>query len=223
MSIKEVLDCFYSIGNLVMADLESGSSPSTGSFQPIYKGICYESYSMHLVDHELRNGGLNSWYEFEKNTPEWFLPFVWIGAGWAFAKNNAHEIPKHFEDKFPFVDGMGFYYGLFKGRSAIKKQEVPDFLGQSERQCFDVGIGRSLWYSLRGDVSRVAEHANAFDESRLDRIWEGIGVASHYVRGLDDEYRDVLMKHAGLAVVGFEAGMKTGYYYDALEEDLHMS
>lgn len=222
-SIKEVLDRFYSIGDLVASDLESSSPPSVDSFQRTYKGLCYESYSMHLADNELRHGGLNFWYAFEESTPEWFLPFVWIGAGWAFAKNNTSDVPKHFEDKFPFVDGMGFYHGLFKGRSAVKKQEVPDFLNPSESDCFDVGIGRSLWYSLRGDVSRVGEHANAFLESRRERIWEGVGVASHYVRGLDKDDRDVLEGLAGKRVEGFRAGAKTGEYYEALEEDINMS
>lgn len=219
-SIAEVLDVFYRTGDRALEDRRMGREVDLTEFPRTYRGICYESYSMHLAFYELGSNGLDRWTQFEERSPEWFLPFVWIGAGWAYAKHGVESIPAHFQDKFPFIDGMGFYMGMFQGRTAVKLKDIPTFLTDPERECFDIGLGRSLWYSQRADISKVSELIGLFPVVRQGRIWEGIGVASHYVRGLGAEAGRELLKLAGIHAESFLAGTKTGNYYVALESKL---
>src|SRR4030095_16134756 len=78
-------------------------------------------------------------------------------------------------------DGIGYYHGLFKGRSVIKKKMIP---GEVEDiKGFDQGLVRRLWYLAKGNVDQLLELLDDFDESRRGDLWRGAGIACAYVGG----------------------------------------
>src|SRR4030095_9223172 len=78
-------------------------------------------------------------------------------------------------------DGIGYYHGLFKGRSVIKKKMIPAEI--EDINGFDQGLGRRLWYLKKGNIDHLLELLNDFDEVRRGDLWRGAGIACAYVGG----------------------------------------
>ena len=154
---------------------------------PEYRSVAYESASYEIALEELKsNQQLNHWKQFRELCAGQHTFHMDIGLGWAFAKTGLNPQP-HLLKLQPLVklmvyDGMGYYYGLFKGRSTLKNKEIPE-IEYGGIHGFDQGLGRRLWYMAKGDVNAVNELIEKFPASRHHDLFRGIGIACGYVGG----------------------------------------
>ena len=157
---------------------------------PEFRSVAYESASMVIGARDLCNSRtLNNWKEFRETCSAQHGFHVDIGLGWAFAKTGLQ--PNDFLGsvnpaiKRMVFDGMGYYYGLFKGRSTLKNGIIPgeieDIIG------FDQGLGRRLWYFAKGNVDALVRLIQGFHETRHPDLWRGVGIACGYVGGNKEE------------------------------------
>lgn len=157
-----------------------------------FRSIGYECASMMLGLRALTNGGQwNAWTQFYEQSKKVHSFHMEIGLGWAFAK--AEVSPETHLRALPSVirlmvyDGVGYYYGLFKGRKTVKSQQVPANISKQQMNGFDQGLGRRLWYIALGDVKKAVQLLEPFHSDRRGDLWRGVGIACGYVGGNSKE------------------------------------
>ena len=94
-------------------------------------------------------------------------------------------------------DGVGYYYGLFKGRLTLKSKQLPDEVEGENLQGFDQGLGRRLWYATKGNVDEVNALLQSFSPNRHADLFRGIGIACAYVGGNEESDLKCLLKISG--------------------------
>jgi hypothetical protein len=109
-----------------------------------------------------------------------------VGAGWALARTPwrrsailRHLDPVHFWLAF---DGLGFHDAYFRpARIAGGWRRLSrDYAAR----VYDQGVGRALWFSSGGDVTRSVAAIARLDASRHDDLWAGLGLAISYAGGV---------------------------------------
>jgi len=165
-----------------------------------FRSIAYESASMVIGVKDLYlTRTLQRWKQFRNESSGRHGFHVDIGLGWAFAKTGMqpNDYLKATNDplKTMVYDGIGYYYGLFKGRSVIKNKTVPEQI--EDKSGFDQGLGRRLWYLAKGNVSALLPLLNDFDGTRRSDLWRGAGIACAYVGGNNAEELQHLSNAAG--------------------------
>ena len=172
--------------------------------------VAYEGASMGLAIKTIQEtNSLAIWDDFYQHFGLKHSTQIYIGLGWAFS-----ELNLDFSDvdiiitpslQYRVMDGYGYYEGIFKRKSSIRMQQVPQFDALSLRS-YDQGLGRSLWYIAQGEVERLARTIHLFPENRQDDLWRGIGIASSYVGGIDTIILEQLTKEAGKYLPSFKCG-----------------
>ena len=111
-----------------------------------------------------------------------------VGIGWALARL---PVPLSFALRrldpllrWLAVDGYGFHQGYFHWRRYIANCSPPRLRGYAAR-AFDQGLGRSMWFVLGADVSRVSNGIARFPLHRHGDLWSGVGLAATYAGGID--------------------------------------
>jgi enediyne biosynthesis protein E3 len=187
---------------------------------PQFRSVAYESASMEIGLQELSGGReLNNWKFFYQRSARAHTFHMDIGLGWAFAKTEISPAP-YLESLYPAIpemvfDGMGYYNGLFKGRRTVKNQLVPDGINERELHGFDQGLGRRLWYIVKGDVNELLQLINPFHSSRHPDLWRGTGIACGYVGGSDKENLERLLNSSTV----FKDQLSTGIALAAISRN----
>ena len=155
-----------------------------------FRSVTYESASMTIGLKDLSRGGqLNQWKKFCLLAKDSHSAHMKMGLGLAFGKAEISPTPylKLLDLVLPWMvfDGIGYYYGLFKGRVTVKNHKVPDFIGGEDLHGFNQGLGRRLWYVARGEAKVVFDLIQSFASSRQSDLWRGVGMACAYVGGND--------------------------------------
>ena len=153
-----------------------------------YRSIAYESASFEIALTDLKtNQQLDHWKEFRQRCAKQHTFHIDIGLGWAFAKTGLAPQPYllTFQPLVQWMvfDGMGYYYGLFKGRSTLKNKVIPEGIEDDDLHGFDQGLGRRLWYIIKGNVAELDKLVESFPEHRHADLFRGIGIACGYVGG----------------------------------------
>lgn len=169
-----------------------------------FRSVAYESAAMMigLKDLSLRGGGqLNGWKEFFNTSKDQHAAHMEVGLGMAFGKVELNPIPylKSLDMVRPFMvfDGIGYYYGLFKGRMTVFNREIPEFISLEQLPGFDQGLGRRLWYIAKGNAEKVAGLIQTFTDSRQRDLWRGVGIACGYVGGNEKDHLELITKYSG--------------------------
>lgn len=155
-------------------------------FEPRYRSVAFEGASMGVA---LKHS-METWKVYAKKT-EKHATQVHIGLGWAIAEGQMNlastlsEIKP--EMRVKVLDGFGYWHGLFRRRLTIRTQQIPENITSEFQTGFDQGIGRAIWYITKGEVDKVLNIINHFEQDRKANLWQGIGVASTYVGGCSDE------------------------------------
>jgi hypothetical protein len=159
--------------------------------EPEFRSIAYEGASMAiaLTDFE-KQGSLNTWHTFHTKAQAHSAQ-IHAGLGWAIAQQNYTTISS-IDTLDPILgyrvlDGCGYYDGIFRQRSAIKGQKIPEQINVEMMQGYDQGLGRSIWYISKGNIARLSELLSLFSSTRHAAFWVGIGVACSYVGGCDKD------------------------------------
>lgn len=165
------------------------------------RGFAYEGVGMGLAMIDYTSFARESKFQkFVDRNPN-HASLAHIGAGFAISVLN-RDIEKSLAPMAPMqrwwaMDGYGFYNGIFKWKQSIQKQIVPRKVTGYALRAFDRGLGRSIWFLLSGDISKIVERLEKFPESRRADIWSGIGVASTYAGGVSEETINNLKAAAG--------------------------
>ena len=181
LSVQDYMQKYHELEDLI-AFLDSEP--------PEFRSVAYESASFEIGLQELSCGKeLNNWMKFYQRSAKAHTFHMDIGLGWAFAKTEISPIA-YLEFLHPVMswmvfDGMGYYYGLFKGRRTVKKQLIPEGIDEQNLHGFDQGLGRRLWYIAREEVNELIQLIQPFHLSRHADLWRGIGIACGYVGGSD--------------------------------------
>jgi enediyne biosynthesis protein E3 len=89
------------------------------------------------------------------------------------------------EQYYPIVDGYGFNHGIFYWQEFVDKQTRPALLTDDAERVFDQGLGRSLWLINGANPALIAKTIEAFDPSRHQDLWGGVGYACASIGGGD--------------------------------------
>jgi enediyne biosynthesis protein E3 len=153
-----------------------------------FRSVAYESAAMMIGLKDMAQGGqLNQWKEFYHTSKDQHSAHVEVGLGLAFGKLeltpapylSSLEMVRH----FMVFDGIGYYYGLFKGRRTVFNREIPEFISHEQLHGFDQGLGRRMWYITKGNAKDVAGLIDTFPSGRQRDLWRGVGIACGYVGG----------------------------------------
>lgn len=175
---------------------------------PLFRSVAYEAASMEMALRELRSGNeLDNWKKFYWHSAKAHTFHIDIGLGWAFAKADIFPL-RHLKPAMPLMayDGVGYYYGLFKGRNTVKSQLIPAEIEGRELHGFDQGLGRRLWYISKGRVNELVQLIRPFQISRHTDLWRGVGIACGYVGGCEKEHLEDLLSSS----TGFKKQLCTG-------------
>lgn len=184
-------------------------------FYPLqFRSIAYEAASMLHALADLKAGNhLPSWEHFFNQYGIRHSTQCNIGAGWAFAQQQIN--PSGF---FRFVqgdlnlnvlDGYGYYEGMFRRRKSVLSQQQPDFLDELTGPSYYRGLGRSLWYSNRGNIEQVAKIIAGFPDVHKQGLWTGLGTAIAYVGGCDVDTLQQVLSLAGNYAAELKQGAQT--------------
>jgi hypothetical protein len=179
---------------------------------PEFRSVAYESASMAKGLQELSDGKeLNNWKIFYQRSASVHTFHMDIGLGWAFAKTEISPT-SYLESLNPLMrwmvyDGIGYYYGLFKGRRTVKNQQIPEGIDATELYGFDQGLGRRLWYIAKGEVKEVTDLIQAFLATRQPDLWRGVGIACGYVGGNKQEDLEFLLSASGACRKQLQTGI----------------
>jgi enediyne biosynthesis protein E3 len=155
---------------------------------PEYRSVAYESASFEIAVDDLKtNQHLGGWKKFRQLGALQHTFHIDIGLGWAFAKTgvdpNIYTHTIRPVVKWMVFDGVGYYSALFKGRCTLKNKEIPELIEGDDLRGFDQGIGRRLWYMVKGNVDALKDLVENFPLARHPDLFRGIGIACGYVGG----------------------------------------
>ena len=164
-----------------------------------FRSIAYEGAAMALALKDIEH--LKDWNAFVTHADKKQLKHLYIGLGWAFAQLNHSPIPL-FEKldpgfRFYVFDGYGYYDGLLRQRTSVKNKKLPFEFNAQQLEAYDQGIGRSLWYTFKGEEKKIKEIVNTFSSIRHSALWKGIGIACAHVGGCDETKLRSLLVCAG--------------------------
>ena len=169
-----------------------------------FRSIAYEGASMSrgLTDFA-HSSELHDWPRYMEHTRPHTVQ-VHIGLGWAVGQRQIPVFPI-LQKIAPIyharvMDGYGYYDGTFRHRTSIRDKVIAEEIKNNMNLMpgYDQGIGRSLWYASKGDITKLTELVNGFDESRRSDMWRGIGIAMAYVGAYDEALLQAVFESAGI-------------------------
>lgn len=168
---------------------------------PEFRSIAYESASMAIAIRDLETGKtLDKWLYFARNPGKIHMAQVCVGLGWAIAKLGLDFLPvvkkintMHYHR---IADGCGYYDGSFRKKKTVLNQQVPGYIPGAAHAWYDQGVGRSLWYTGKGDVRVLINRIAAFPANRQPDLWRGAGTAIAYVGGSEERTLRLLFDKA---------------------------
>ncbi len=197
-----------------------------------FRSIAYESVSMGIALNDLSKGdSLTSWLEFTNVYAQDHLALVHAGLGWAIAQNGRPALAL-LEQIDPImrsrvIDGIGYYNGIFRQRQSIKLLVIPAEYQNKLSGAFDRGIGRSIWYICKGDIENVHRMIQGFPADRHTQLWRGLGVATAFVGGCNEEVLKSLFsasgEHQAQLATGAILATKNRMQANALTKDIELT
>lgn len=126
---------------------------------------------------------------------------IFIGLGWAIAQEKKTGL-LFLKDLDPGMlfrmwDGCGYFDGILRQRQVVKSQARLDYISEKDFRSYDQGLGRSIWYSTKGDPAKTSEIIATFPPARQTDLWRGIGIACSYVGGCDEKTLQSLLSFGG--------------------------
>lgn len=166
------------------------------------RGFAYEGAAMALALRDsLMPWRRSAWRAFRDGPGDGHAYMVHVGAGWALARLGAptRRVIAAMDPLLRWLafDGFGFHQGYFHFRDPAAGREAPRALRGYERDAFDQGLGRSLWFACGAAPARVAAAIVAFAPARRAHLWGGVGLAAAYAGGATREDLECLAGHAG--------------------------
>jgi enediyne biosynthesis protein E3 len=83
------------------------------------------------------------------------------------------------------IDGFGFHHGFFYSRRNREIGAVRNPLKGEAAKVFDQGLGRSLWFVMGAEATRLEAWISSRSGSRQSDLWAGVGLAAAYAGGIE--------------------------------------
>lgn len=173
---------------LAETDAES-LSKKLNQFELELRGFAFEGAAMglYLLD-RLTTWRRNRFKDLLAGAGERHVYMMYVGAGWALARLRRRPAPLLAEMdplmRWLAVDGLAFHEAYFHPRRTVEDQVIPDRLKGYERNAFDQGLGRGMWFALGADVRRIVDKLGALAAARQSDAWSGVGLAAAYAGGV---------------------------------------
>ena len=220
---QEVIDHLMSGFNSV---LESSSfdhlQARVAKIDPSMKTFTYEGVAMALtiLDH-LRPDSHLSPLRFAEYIEKDHIEGIYIGVGLALARLQ-WPIGRHLREADPdfrrwITDGYGFGQALFHSKQTLSRHQLPSHLPPSQRQDFDIGVGRALWFKFQAQIQPISDTIITFPTDRQSPVWEGVGFAATYGGGGADNTLNDLIHRAGAYQLDLQRGVRHAMVVQALE------
>ena len=176
------------------------------SFSPGFVGFAYEGAGLYfgLID-LLVPRSTSRLRAFTGSAAQHHDYITSVGAGLAVARTplGLRRLESYQRTLDPMTawclaDGYGFHQGFFHWKRFIEgRQAAPGWLNQQNRQLFDAGVGRSMWWVFGADPASIAAAISRFDGDRQPEMWSGIGTALAYAGGEAPAASSLLLDLAG--------------------------
>jgi len=171
------------------------------AIEPELVGFFNEGIGMGLYTLNLFSvSGKQPFWDFVKGEGQHHEYMSYIGAGLACGVFR-RPFKKFMDKACPMsgclvLDGIGFYFAMFKTQKTIQGLYVPNSVKENEfyQQRYDNGIGRAVWFIDSGEPESIAKTINSFPEERRAEIWSGIGLAATYAGGVNAD-KILLLRH----------------------------
>lgn len=211
-NINAVIEAFHAGKNLSLENHDSDSLiKMLNKVDSNFPSVVFEGAASGLANTVFREKkDFQVWLDFANKLDKAHQAQAYVGLGWALAENAI--LPSSILEKIqPFrygrvLDGYGYYHGLLRRRIFVKGAKQPENISEIELQAFDQGIGRSIWYTSKGDLNLLKKMLSDFNESRTPNLWRGIGVAALYVGGINETSTRSLLELANENKTSFLAG-----------------
>lgn len=165
-----------------------------------FRSVGYEAASMQIALSALNGSDeMERWKDFHTRARPMHTLHLDIGVGWASArigKVHPHLVETPALSPLMVMDGVGYFHGTYKVRKSLKEQLTPNYVTVRQMDGFDQGIGRRIWYHVRGDIGRAVDIIHSFPTPRQASLWRGLGIACGYVGGLKPDELTLLRKKA---------------------------
>lgn len=202
------------------------------SVEPEFSGVFFEGTAMGLaVVDFVSPSKAERWKRLLKEFGDSHAFTLHAGLGMAMAKLDirldqrfgTQGILEQYDPNYRMVivDGYGFYLGYSDPVKYIEKRYLPEPFSKQRSGAFDQGLGRSLWFSQRGNIRKIRAAIMRFPEHRQANLWAGVGLACAYSGGVGerrvtrlknsaDAHKTQLARGAALAaLVRVQAGNMT--------------
>jgi hypothetical protein len=205
--LESVIQTFIEGYNLAVAeaDLVQLARRLDSSFPTAFVGFAYEGAGLYfgLTDLLLPRSESRLRAFTRAAEPHDFI--VSVGAGFAVARTplGLRRLESYQKTLDPMTawclaDGYGFHQGFFHWKLfAEGRQAAPMSLSPQNRQLFDAGVGRAMWWVYGADPSSVASAISRFSSERRHEMWAGIGTALAYAGGGPPGVSTLLLELAG--------------------------
>lgn len=172
--------------------------------------IAYEAAAMVLALQDLEKGTtLDTWKDFLNNYGSQHAVQIYIGLGWACGQKRLD--PMRWIPEFPPLlawriwDGYGYYNGFFRKRKVLQGI-VPETISEKGLSVYWQGVGRSFWYTCKGDKIQLQKVSTKIPSNYHTDFWRGIGIACTYVGGQSLTNCQEIWQLAG----DYQAQLRTG-------------
>jgi hypothetical protein len=168
---------------------------------PQYVGFAIEGAAMGLLLRQAKQGDDESLAAFRAGPWGRFAALIYAGIGLGLGDSGQPVLPfVEAQDDIMaafVVDGYAFHFGFIDPAGHLHGQPRSADLAGDVGRIFDVGLGRSLWFSRAGVIDLVIDSLGAFDAERHPDLWAGIGFAATYAGGLTSDGVSSLLDGAG--------------------------
>lgn len=157
------------------------------------KGFFFEGVAMGLYTLDIFSVSKKSkFWEFIQGIGSKHEYMSYIGSGLACAIFNRpfdKLLKKASTTGWLALDGIGFYYAMFKTKKALLDFYIPKEIKRDPfyLERYDNGVGRALWFYAAGEPEKIANTIDTFSPERRGAIWSGIGLAATYAGGVSFE------------------------------------
>ena len=170
--------------------------------EPAWRGFAFEGAAMALaLLDRLTPWNRSRIRRFLAGPGDPHAYMVHVAMGWVIGKlgGNVGAIRRSLDPLLGWlaVEGYGFHEGFFKWPRYIPAGPWPARLEGYERNVFDQGLGRSLWFVEGGNVEGILGTMARFPTHRQSDLWSGLGLSCTYAGELDTEGLRRLKEGAG--------------------------
>jgi hypothetical protein len=185
--------------------------PQLDDFDLAFRSIAYEAASMCIALKDLAAGDeLTNWFIFLNGNGALHATQVHVGLGWALAQQQLNPLnylaPLTPMMRYRVLDGYGYYEGIFRRRKAIIAKQLPTFNDVTALSAYCQGLGRSIWYINKGEVTGAKIMIEGFAQASWPDLWRGLGIAITYVGGCTIDGLNQIWAAAGPYRAQLQAG-----------------